>query len=439
MNTLGIVVEYNPFHNGHLYHLTQSIKKVNATHTLAVMSGDFVQRGTPAFTDKWVRTKMALDAGVNLVVELPAIYAMQDAGGFATGSVKLLDRTRICTNLVFGSESNDIGALKYLAKVMVENEYALSEMEEKYVKEGFSHPNARKYAFRDFLNNRSMDDDQRQHIIEILARSNDILGLEYLKALKIIRSEIEPDCIGRTGSDYNNASLIENFSSATAIRKAFQMKKAEEIKNNVPPHVWETLLTLEEKLKLPNLENFEITLINKLRALTRDHLQQFYGFTEGLDLRFLKAAMISRNLEELLQRVKSKRFTYTRLQRLLLYFLFEITKTDIADSEEFGPQYIRILGFDEKGQELLSAMRDRATIPVISTPSIYNKTYSKYERRYETREEETPGEKPYYSNYEMFKKQLAFDFRCADYYTTLQCGFLPDALMDIKRKPLIIQ
>ena len=137
--------------------------------------------------------------------------------------------------------------------------------------------------------------------------------------------------------------------------------------------------------------------------------------------------------------VKSKRFTYTRLQRLMLYFLFEITKTEIDESEEFGPQYIRVLGFDEKGQELLSHMRDEARIPVIPTPSIYNKTYSRYIRQFEREENARPGEKPYYSNYEMYKKQLEFDFRCADYYTTLQCGFLPGGLMDIKQKPVIVK
>jgi predicted nucleotidyltransferase len=437
MNTLGIVVEYNPFHNGHLFHLKHSIKKVNASHTIAAMSGDFVQRGTPAFTDKWVRTKMALDSGINLVIELPTLFAIQDAGGFATGAVKLLERTGVCKNLVFGSESNNIDSLKFLAKMMVENEYTLSEMEEKYVKKGFSHPNARKYALKDFLYNMSMDDDKREQIIEILARSNDILGIEYLKALKIIRSEIEPNCIPRTGSAYNDNKIAANFSSATAIRKAFQMKKTTGIKENVPLHVWETLETLEEKLKLPNLEHYEITLLNKLRALTRDHLKKFYGFTEGLDLRFLKAALLSRNLEELLQKVKSKRFTYTRLQRLLLYFLFEITKQDISESEEFGPQYIRVLGFDEKGREVLSEMRDRATIPIISTPSIYNKAYSKYEKRFDNPERDAFGKKPYFSTYEMFKKQIQFDFRCADYYTTLQCGYLPDRMMDIKQRPLM--
>jgi predicted nucleotidyltransferase len=375
------------------------------------------------------------------VIELPSIYSIQDAGGFAAGAVKLLDRTGVCNHLIFGSESNDIESLKYLARIMVENEYSLSEMEGKYVKEGFSHPNARKYALRDFLYNKSMEDNKREAIINILAKSNDILGIEYLKALKIIRSRIEPDCIPRTGSSYSSKKMVSNFSSATAIRKAFETRKTESIRDNVPPHVWETLRTLEESLKLPNLENFEITILNKFRALTRDHLQKFYGFTEGLDIRFMKASMVSRNLDELLQMVKSKRFTYTRLQRLLLYFLFEITKGDIMESEEFGPQYIRVLGFDTKGQDTLSEMREKANLPIISTPSIYNKMYTKFERKFENNikaENRRTDLKPYYSDYAMFKKQLEFDFRCADYYTTLQCGFLPEGSMDIKRKPFIV-
>jgi predicted nucleotidyltransferase len=392
---------------------------------MAVMSGDFVQRGTPAFTDKWVRTKMALNSGVNLVVELPALFAFQDAGGFASGAVNLLERTGICDHLIFGSESGDIELLKETAKILVENEYTLSEIEEKYMKKGFSHPNARKYALNELL-----EHSGKSGVLDVLSNSNDILGLEYLKALKKTRSSISATCIKRIGSSYHNEEILEELSSATAIRKEFYQGNISNIQKNVPESVLQIINDLDFKRITPNLEDFETTILNKFRALTRDHIKRYYGFTEGLDLRFTNFAMTAQSLDELLLAVKSKRFTYTRLQRLLLYFLFELTVSEVKEAQEYGPQYIRVLGFDEKGRELLSEMKKTAWLPIISTPSTYNKTYNKYEKKFEK------TGKPYYSSYNVYKKHIQFDFRVSDYYTCLQWGFLPDSEMDIKKKPL---
>jgi len=352
---------------------------------MAVMSGDFVQRGTPAFTDKWVRTKMALDSGANLVIELPALFAFQDAGGFASGAVNLLERTGLCDHLVFGSESGDIELLKETAKILVENEYTLSEMEEKYMKKGFSHPNARKYALNELL-----EHSGKSGVLDVLSSSNDILGLEYMKALKKIRSSITAQCIQRIGSSYHTEDMLENLSSATASRKEFFQGEIENIQRNVPETVWNIIKDKDFNSITPNLADFETTILNKFRALTRDHIKRYYGFTEGLDLRFSNFAMTAQSLDELLLAVKTKRFTYTRLQRLLLYFLFELTVPEVKEAQEYGPQYIRVLGFDEKGRELLSEMKKTACLPIISTPSTYNKAYIKYEKKFEKKE------KPYY-------------------------------------------
>ena len=425
MNVLGLIVEYNPFHNGHKYHLEESLRMTKASHVMALMSGDFVQRGTPAFTDKWIRTKMALDSGVNLVLELPALFAFQDAGGFAAGAVNILERSGICDHLVFGSESGDIDLLKETAKILVENEYTLSEIEEKYMKKGFSHPNARKYALNELL-----EHSGKTGVLDVLSSSNDILGLEYLKALKKIRSRISATCIKRIGSSYHNADILENLSSATAIRKEFYQGEILKIKENVPQTVWNILNDKDFRRITPNLDDFETTILNKFRALTRDHIKRYYGFTEGLDLRFSNFSMTTKTLDELLLTVKTKRFTYTRLQRLLLYFLFELTVSEVKEAQEYGPQYLRVLGFDEKGRELLAKMKNTSQLPIISTPSTYNKTYMKYEKKFEK------TEKPYYSLYNIFKKHIQFDFRVSDYFTCLQWGFLPNSEMDIKKKPL---
>jgi predicted nucleotidyltransferase len=251
-----------------------------------------------------------------------------------------------------------------------------------------------------------------------------------LKALKKIRSSISATCIKRIGSSYHNEEILEELSSATAIRKEFYQGNISNIQKNVPETVWQIINDLDFKRITPNLEDFETTILNKFRALTRDHIKRYYGFTEGLDLRFSNFAMTAQSLDELLLAVKSKRFTYTRLQRLLLYFLFELTVSEVKEAQEYGPQYIRVLGFDEKGRELLSEMKKTAWLPIISTPSTYNKTYIKYEKKFEK------TEKPYYSSYNVYKKHIQFDFRVSDYYTCLQWGFLPDSDMDIKKKPL---
>jgi len=368
---------------------------------------------------------MALDSGVNLVIELPAMFAFQDAGGFASGAVRLLERTGLCDCLVFGSESGDIELLRETAKILVENEYTLSEIEEKYMKRGFSHPNARKYALNELL-----EHSGKSGVLDVLSNSNDILGLEYLKALKKSRSLIQAECIQRIGSSYHNEEILENLSSATAIRKHFYQGEIEKIQKNVPETVWNIIKDKDFKHITPNLSDFEITLLNKFRALTRDHIKRYYGFTEGLDLRFSTFSMTAQTLDELLLAVKTKRFTYTRLQRLLLYFLFELTVKEVKEAQEYGPQYIRVLGFDEKGQEVLSEMKKTAKLPIISTPSTYNKTYIKYEKKFDK------VEKPYYSIYNVFKKHILFDFRVSDYFTCLQWDFLPDSEMDIKKKPL---
>jgi len=220
VRVLGLIVEYNPFHNGHLYHIKKSVELINPDYTVAVMSGNFVQRGEPAIVDKFARTQMALSYGADVVFELPFVYCVQDAGGFACGSIGVLHRTGTVTDIVFGSESSDIGILNEISGILSSQPQEYTIILKKYLKEGLSFPNARKYAILDYLSSKSYPIEN----IQLLEKSNDILGLEYLNYLKQYGSSIQAHCIARQGSSYNDETVTSHLASATAVRISSKKK-----------------------------------------------------------------------------------------------------------------------------------------------------------------------------------------------------------------------
>lgn len=217
MKVLGLIVEYNPMHNGHLYHLNEAKKIVNPDFTVAVMSGNFCQRGEPAIINKFARTLMALKNGIDIVFELPTVYALQDAGGFAFGAVSILNNLKIITDFVFGSESNDINFLKKIAEILYTQPKNFDEYFKNELKKGYSYPNARKYALQKFL---KFDNETLKKI----EKSNDILGIEYIFSILKLNSKIRFHTIKRIKSSYNDPVLRGSISSATAIRTAIKNK-----------------------------------------------------------------------------------------------------------------------------------------------------------------------------------------------------------------------
>ncbi|MDK2945416.1 MAG: hypothetical protein PWQ85_160 [Geotoga sp.] len=364
MNSLGVVVEYNPFHKGHLYHLKKAKEKTNPTHIIAVMSGNFVQRGEPSLINKFARTKMALNNGIDLVVELPFVYSIQDAGGFANGSVGTLARMGKINNLVFGSESNNLELLDEIAEIIYSKPASYNSKLKKYLKEGISYPNARKKALLDIL--------KKQEAKEIIESSNDILGIEYLVHLKKYKSDISPNTIKRIGSKYNEKNLQTEISSATAIREAIYKDGLDDLNDFVPQ---KTLSILESEITSKrgpiNIKDLEKIVFYKLYSLTREELEEYHGVIEGLSKRFLDASKKTNNIYELIDNVKTKRFTRTRIKRTLLNILFEIKKVDVKMINKYGPQYIRVLGFNNNGQEFLSKIKKDIKIPIITTVSKY--------------------------------------------------------------------
>jgi predicted nucleotidyltransferase len=410
LNVLGLVVEYNPFHNGHLHHLNASKSLVNSDYVVAVMSGNFVQRGEPAIIDKFSRTEIALKMGIDIVFELPFVYAIQDASGFANGAIGVLERTGVVSDLVFGSESADIEGLSQISDILINQPKEYKKTLNRYLKEGLSFPNARKYALNDYFTQIS----EEKEIIEKLEKSNDILGLEYLNALKLYDSKIKPQTIKRIGVNYNEEQYTGEISSATAIRKIIEDENIEKVKDALPD-VSFNILKREIALKKGPvfLEDMRDMILSKLRMMNRNELSKIDGVKEGLDRRFLDCSKVSSTVNQLLMCVKTKRFTLTRIRRTLLKIFFDLTESEVQLYNKYGPQYLRVLGFSKKGQTLLGQIKKVSKYPIITTPSRYKRIYHKLS------DESLSSNKKFNSIPEIFLKQIEYDFLASNVYSLL--------------------
>lgn len=357
---LGIVSEYNPFHLGHLYHLQESKKLVKPDYTVAVMSGNFVERGDTAIIDKWSRAEMALKNGVDLVIELPLIYSISSAENFASGSVKILNSLHMDTTISFGSECGDISTLNAIANVLIEEPAEYLSILNHELSSGISFPKAREHALLMYLN------DIRK-FANVLSEPNNILGIEYLKSIKKQKANIDAVTLKRKGSNYNSNNLTADFPSATAIRQGILEGK------DVSPYLpTSSNKILQEKIKqnqfVINLSIFEQAILYKLRTMSIDEIKNLPDVSEGLENRIKKASDSCNDLSELTNMIKSKRYTLTRINRILLYALLDISKKDIEDSYKAIP-YIRVLGVNQNGKELLSKIsKENKKINIVTSP-----------------------------------------------------------------------
>lgn len=348
-NVLGIVAEYNPFHNGHLHHLTESQKLVEADYTIAVMSGNFTQRGDASIIDKWSRTQMAIENGVDLVIELPTIYAISSAENFASGAIKILDSLGIVDYLSFGSECNDISILSDITDVLTNEPSEYKSLLAHELSRGVSFPKARERALMMYLN-----DIRRFN--NVLSSPNNILGIEYLKALDRQKSNIHPITIKREGSAYNDDSipLDSGFASATSIRNLCQSHDISILQNFMPETSFNILQDcLENGHIVRNISELDKTIIYTLRKMSIDEIANLPDVSEGLEFAIKSSVNQCNTITELLSIINTKRYTQTRLKRIFLYALLGITKKDMQISKTTKP-YIRILGFNSKGRKLIS-------------------------------------------------------------------------------------
>ena len=344
---LGIICEYNPFHNGHLYHLEQSKKITGSNYVVAIMSGNFTQRGNTAIIDKWSRTEAALKCGADLVIELPVLYATSSAENFADGSIRILDSLRIVDYLGFGCENPELTLLTDIADVLYKEPKIYKNILSDELKKGISFPKARETALLSYLGN-------NKKYSNIISSPNNILGIEYIKALKKCKSNIVPVPITRFEAGYNDLNYSGNIASATAIRNIIKNGNFEIVKNLLPPPSYEILMdNIKQGHIIPDLSVFEKQIIYNLRKMDTSEIAELPDVAEGLEFSIKKVANACNTISEFLVLIKSKRYTSTRIQRILLYSLLGITKKDMILSKKVNP-YVRVLGLNNKGKFMIS-------------------------------------------------------------------------------------
>lgn len=351
-NVLGIIAEYNPFHNGHLYHLEQSKKATNSEYTVCVMSGNFVQRGDTSLLDKWSKAQMAIENGVDLVIELPTVYATSSSENFALGAIKILNELKIVDFISFGSENCEIDVLNNIANVLYDEPKQFSSILSHELSKGISFPKARENALLMYLNN-------IQKYSNILNQPNNILGIEYLKALKKYKSQIIPISIKREKVYYNSHNVVDEYASSTAIRDLLKHEAYDEIRCVMPDNSYLLMKNeIEQGNYITSLQTFEKEILYKLRTMKISEIANLPDVSEGLEYSLKNACNNCNTLLELINTVKSKRYTQTRIQRILVYCLLGITKQDMEISKKITP-YIRVLGCNEKGKRMISAIAEK--------------------------------------------------------------------------------
>ena len=373
---IGIIAEYNPFHNGHLYHFKESLKVTDSSYSIAIISGNFTQRGSTSLVDKWAKTEMAIKNGIDLVIELPLLYSISSAENFAEGAIKILDSLKIVDYLSFGSESGNLSTLNMIVDVLNKEPKAYKNILSHELSKGLSFPRARENALLMYLN------DIRR-FSNVLSSPNNILGIEYLKALKKLKSPITPITIERYNAGYHDTTYNGNVASATAIRNIVKNNGWDILRKVVPENTFSILL---ENIKVghivPDLSVFEKQIIYNLRKMSIQEIAELPDVSEGLENTIKNTANSCNSVVEFLNIIKSKRYTNTRIQRILLYALLGITKKDMTLSKKSTP-YIRILGFNDKGKYLISEIaKANPKLEIITSVKKYMDTSNNKNSKY---------------------------------------------------------
>lgn len=375
MRTVGIIAEYNPFHTGHVYHIAQAKKISGADYAMVIMSPDFVQRGTPAVFDKYTRTQMALQCGADLVIELPVCYASGSAEFFAEGAIALLNRIGVVDTLVFGAEHDDLALFQATADLLLEEPEAYSKMLKAFLKEGFTYPKARSEALIRTLESNTFSCIQndsgntQSYLSSFLSSPNNILGIEYCKALKKTKSRIMPIPLLRFGSSYNSTSLDGVFCSASALREGIQREEdMEELLPFIPVSCRPLFLdSLKRTVFADDMLPF---IVNKL--LTEQSFSHILDISLDLSERIqnLRFPSIGKSFDELSESLKTKQVTKARINRALVHLLLDI-RTDAVDSfrQKGTVFYAKVLGFSKNAVSLLHAIKENSDLPFLTKPA----------------------------------------------------------------------
>ena len=345
MKIAGVITEYNPFHNGHAHHLKETRRRGNCDYVVVCMDGSFTQRGEPACMDKWARARLALKCGADAVFELPALWALQPADGFARGGVAVLGGLG-CDLLSFGSEETDINLLKTLADMGENEPPELRAALREGLAAGKSHARARGEAIAELL---GVD-------AALLNSPNLILGTQYLREIRAQNMKMEPLPIKRIGN-YHDAALGD-FASATAIRAAIHDGKMEEARFCVPEPA------REELRRAGRLHAMDDLLLHTLRGMPPEKIAEIPGVGEGLEQRIARCAAEAAGREELLEALKCKRYTRARLSRICACALLKMTKSTMESHAK--PEYARLIGMREDARPLLRELKARSRLPIVS-------------------------------------------------------------------------
>lgn len=386
MSVCGIITEYNPLHNGHIHHL--NICRQSSDYIVCVMSGSFTQRGEAAIADKWQRASWAITAGADLVLELPLIYAAGSAEIFAEGAVRTLSALGCIDSLCFGSENDDKKFFTDIAACQLSSSY--KELLQKKLAAGISYHKSAAQTSSELL---KLPPD-------VLAQPNNILGIEYAKAVHKYSLPLNLVPIKRQGSGYHDKAIDSPLASASAIRQAIWQNDWNGIETATPPYVCDYF---NDKPPLPDRKILETLYLGKLKLASADNLRRIDNISEGLENKLGQAAVAAVSVNELLTEIKSARYPYSRLQRIMLHTFFDITTDFLTAVRQSGPQYARVLAFNDKGRQVLKICKKKAAVPLIMKTAQYLST--------KTRLNQTTT---------LLEKMLTLDTYAADIYSLLQ-------------------
>lgn len=361
MKIAGIIAEYNPFHNGHKYHIEQTRKITGADFIIIVMSGNFTQRGTPAIMDKYSRARMALENGADMVIELPSCYACGSAEYFSDGAIALLDKLGCVDYVCFGSECGDIELLRPIAEILANEPDDYREMLKAELKNGATFPRARNRALIHCIPSFAENEN-------IIGTPNNILGIEYIKSIIRRQSKIQPVTIQRTGSDYHSQRFSQQYSSSLALRHSLDTQgNLDMIRGQVPENVFAIMQENYGKTYPVFPRDFSAMLKYKLLVEEANGYTDFVDINDDLSDRILKVLYQPYDYEQMCDILKTKNITYARVSRLLCHILLNLRKEDMDEYKKDGTIfYARVLGFRTDDKGLLKTIQCSSSIPLIT-------------------------------------------------------------------------
>lgn len=363
MKISSIIAEYNPMHNGHIYHINKAKEITSPDAIVCVMSGNYVQRGIPAIVDKWSRAKTALASGVDLVIELPVLYSLSSAEFFAFGAISLLNSLGVIDSVCFGSEIGDLNCILSISSILNDEPKRFKELLQHYLNMGYTYPSSRSKALFDYAKEANLyfsDDLQKT-----LNLSNNILAIEYCKSLIKLKSNIKPYTVKRQGGAYNSEKLDSLFSSATAIRKYIKNNNSLiELKEHIPDSCYNMLNIYKNNNIDFVFEDSMFDFIKYKNFVSKHDIETLPDVSEGLHNRIDNAFNSSDDFNSLIENIKTKRYTYTRISRILCQYFVGFEKYDTKALRSIPCPYARILGFNDVGIKVLKEIKKKSTIPV---------------------------------------------------------------------------